>query len=184
MSLGRTRRRPGPVLRTLAAQAHPGSAAAAAAQRLSKRAYNQLLVRANLYRRGPMSRVELGQTTGLPLSALTVVCGDLIEQGFVAERGRAISSESTEGARGRPRTLLEIAASSSASSASATSRRSSRRWRSISRETSAGVTVTRRRSARSRTGLLAAMRTALTEALTSSPLPPDRLLAVGCADPD
>jgi predicted NBD/HSP70 family sugar kinase len=76
-------------------------------QRMSipKSAYNQLLVRAILFHRGPASRIELGQITGIPLSVLTETCGSLMAQGLIRETHRA--SPSGNG-RGRRRAVLEI----------------------------------------------------------------------------
>ena len=76
-------------------------------QRMSipKSAYNQLLVRATLFHRGPASRVELGQITGIPLSVLTEICGSLISQGIIRETHRATPSGN---GRGRRRAVLEV----------------------------------------------------------------------------
>src|SRR2546427_603066 len=76
-------------------------------QRMSipKSAYNQVLIRATLFHRGPASRVELGQITGIPLSVLTDICNRLIDQGMIRETHR--SNPSGNG-RGRRRAVLEI----------------------------------------------------------------------------
>jgi predicted NBD/HSP70 family sugar kinase len=70
---------------------------------ISKSAYNELLIRATLFHRGPASRIELGEITGVPLSVLTGICSRLIDQGLICETHRVSPS-----GRGRRRAVLEI----------------------------------------------------------------------------
>ncbi|WP_172992219.1 ROK family protein [Lacipirellula parvula] len=73
--------------------------------RSSKRAYNRSLVCAALFHEGPRSRVGLKQSTGLPLSRLSDICGSLITEGVVRE---SMISPAAGTGRGRPRSLLEL----------------------------------------------------------------------------
>ena len=49
--------------------------------RMTKSAYNRRLVCATLFHSGPESRVGLHHRTGLPLSGLTEICGELLRDG-------------------------------------------------------------------------------------------------------
>ena len=146
--------------------------------RISKRAYNQLLVRATLFRNGPASRVELGTLTGLPLSALTLVCSDLLEQGFISEPEPA-PARST--ARGRRRKLLEINASGLGVvclrydgfivESCVADLAGYVRWRKTWNQ------------ARNAEQIARLLPVALEEALSATPIPQRKLIAVGVADP-
>ncbi|RIK87896.1 MAG: hypothetical protein DCC67_01345 [Planctomycetota bacterium] len=71
----------------------------------SKRAYNRSLVCAALFHEGPRSRIDLQQATGLPLSRLSDICGDLLSDGVIRE---SMVTPAVGGGRGRPRSLLEL----------------------------------------------------------------------------
>lgn len=73
--------------------------------RNSKRAYNRSLVCASLFHEGPRSRVGLKQTTGLPLSRLSEICGELLRDGVIRE---SMVTPPTGSGRGRPQSLLEL----------------------------------------------------------------------------
>jgi predicted NBD/HSP70 family sugar kinase len=71
----------------------------------SKRAFNRSLVCAALFHKGPHSRVDLKQATGLPLSRLSDICGSLLDEGLIRE---SMVTPPNGGGRGRPRSLLEL----------------------------------------------------------------------------
>src|SRR5512146_783892 len=73
--------------------------------RITKPAYNRLLVCAVLFHEGPESRSGLRRRTGLPISRLSEICGDLLHDGLVRE---SIVAPPGGNGRGRPQTLLEI----------------------------------------------------------------------------
>lgn len=73
--------------------------------RNSKRAYNRSLVCASLFHEGPRSRIGLKQSTGLPLSRLSDICGSLLNEGVIRE---SMVSPASGTGRGRPRSLLEL----------------------------------------------------------------------------
>jgi predicted NBD/HSP70 family sugar kinase len=73
--------------------------------RNSKRAYNRSLVCASLFHEGPHSRIGLKQATGLPLSRLSEICGDLLRDGVIRE---SMIAPPTGSGRGRPQSLLEL----------------------------------------------------------------------------
>jgi predicted NBD/HSP70 family sugar kinase len=75
------------------------------AKRITKPAYNRLLVCATLFREGPESRVGLHHRTGIPLSRLSEICGDLLRGGLIRE---SVVTPAGGNGRGRPQTLLEI----------------------------------------------------------------------------
>lgn len=74
-------------------------------KRITKPAYNRLLVCATLFRDGPESRVGLHHRTGIPLSRLSEICGDLLRAGLIRE---SVVAPAGGSGRGRPQTLLEI----------------------------------------------------------------------------
>ncbi|WP_165219630.1 ROK family protein [Aquisphaera insulae] len=74
-------------------------------RRVTKPLYNRQLVCASLYRDGASSRVALHQATGIPLSRLSGLCGELIREGLVRE---GVVAPAEGNGRGRPQTLLEI----------------------------------------------------------------------------
>jgi predicted NBD/HSP70 family sugar kinase len=74
-------------------------------ERHSKRAYNRSLVCASLFHEGPHSRIGLKQATGLPLSRLSEICGDLLRDGVIRE---SMITPPTGSGRGRPQSLLEL----------------------------------------------------------------------------
>lgn len=76
-----------------------------AGRKVTKPRYNRQLVCSTLHRVGPSSRVALHQTTGIPLSRLTTICGELIRDGLVRE---CLVAPAEGSGRGRPQTLLEI----------------------------------------------------------------------------
>lgn len=76
-----------------------------AGRRVTKPRYNRQLVCAALYREGASSRMRLHQLTGIPMSRLSEICGELIRDGLARES--AVAPAGGNG-RGRPRTLLEI----------------------------------------------------------------------------
>lgn len=88
-----------------------GAAAAAAGiwfpagRKVTKPQYNRQLVCATLHREGPSSRVGLHQSTGIPLSRLSEVCGELIREGLVRE---SVVAPAEGSGRGRPQALLEM----------------------------------------------------------------------------
>jgi predicted NBD/HSP70 family sugar kinase len=74
-------------------------------ERNSKTAYNRSLVCASLFHEGPRSRIGLKQATGLPLSRLSDVCGELLRDGVIRE---SMLTPPTGSGRGRPQSLLEL----------------------------------------------------------------------------
>lgn len=74
-------------------------------RRITKPAYNRLLVCATLFHEGPESRVGLRRRTGLPVSRLSEICGSLLREGLLRE---SIVAPPRGAGRGRPQTLLEI----------------------------------------------------------------------------
>jgi len=76
-----------------------------AGRKVTKPQYNRQLVCATLHRDGPSSRVALHQATGIPLSRLSEICGELVRDGLARERVVAPAEGS---GRGRPQGLLEI----------------------------------------------------------------------------
>lgn len=74
-------------------------------RRITKPAYNRLLVCATLFREGPESRVGLHHRTGIPLSRLSEISGDLLRAGLIRE---SVVAPAGGNGRGRPQTLLEI----------------------------------------------------------------------------
>jgi predicted NBD/HSP70 family sugar kinase len=64
---------------------------------------NRSVLLTELYRNGPLSRHELGQTTALSLASVSNLVGELIAEGLVEEAG------SVESDGGRPRVLLRVA---------------------------------------------------------------------------
>lgn len=74
-------------------------------ERNSKVAYNRSLVCASLFNEGPRSRIGLRQATGLPLSRLSDICGDLLRDGVIRE---SMVAPPTGSGRGRPQSLLEL----------------------------------------------------------------------------
>lgn len=73
--------------------------------RLTKPAYNRLLVCAVLFHEGPASRVGLRRRTGLPMSRLSAICAELLQDGLVRE---SLVTPAGGNGRGRPQTLLEL----------------------------------------------------------------------------
>lgn len=73
--------------------------------RNSKRAFNRSLVCASLFHNGPRSRVELQETTGLPLSRLSDICGELLREGVIRE---SMTAPAAGKLGGRPRSMLEL----------------------------------------------------------------------------
>lgn len=73
--------------------------------RITKPAYNRRLVCATLFHEGPESRVGLHHRTGLPLSGLSEICGELLREGLIREGPAAPAGGN---GRGRPQTLLEV----------------------------------------------------------------------------
>lgn len=148
--------------------------------RLSKGTYNRLLVRAALFHRGPASRVELKQLTGLPLSALTEICRDLLCAGLIRETSTVRPSGS---GRGRRRTLLEINAAGLGVACLVYDRE---RVEAVVADLSGAVRWRRRWNgpfAGSRAQLSRRLRSALKAALRAAEDTPVRLLAVGAGDP-
>lgn len=76
-----------------------------AGRKVTKPQYNRQLVCATLHREGPSSRVGLHQATGIPLSRLSEICGELIREGLVRE---SVVAPAEGSGRGRPQALLEI----------------------------------------------------------------------------
>jgi len=76
-----------------------------AGRKVTKPRYNRQLVCAALYREGASSRMRLHQVTGIPMSRLSEICGELIRDGLARESAVAPAGGS---GRGRPRALLEI----------------------------------------------------------------------------
>lgn len=74
-------------------------------KRITKPDYNRMLVCATLFHEGPQSRVGLHQRTGVPLSRLSELCGDLLRSGLIRE---SVVAPAGGNGRGRPQTLLEI----------------------------------------------------------------------------
>jgi predicted NBD/HSP70 family sugar kinase len=64
---------------------------------------NRSVLLAKLYRDGPLSRQELGQSTALSQATVSNLVGELIEEGLVEEAGFVESDG------GRPRVLLRVA---------------------------------------------------------------------------
>nr|MDT0656683.1 ROK family transcriptional regulator [Micromonospora sp. DSM 115978] len=64
---------------------------------------NRSVLLTNLYRDGPLSRYELGQTTALSQASVSNLIGEMIGEGLVEEAG-AVESDG-----GRPRVLLRVA---------------------------------------------------------------------------
>jgi predicted NBD/HSP70 family sugar kinase len=83
----------------------PDLAWLAAGKRITKPAYNRLLVCSTLFREGPESRMGLHERTGIPLSRLSEICSELIRAGLVRE---GFVAPAGGGGRGRPQTRLEI----------------------------------------------------------------------------
>ena len=147
--------------------------------RLSKGEFNRRLVRAAVCQSAPISRVELGELTGLPLSALTNLCGELIASSYLRERTAAAPGEN---GLGRRRTLLEPDLESLGVAAVQYDRHSvdaaivdlsgAVRWQNSYHGPFTDA-------ARLSKGIVAA----ITDALDASPIKHKRLLAVGAADP-
>ncbi|MBN1488657.1 MAG: ROK family protein [Phycisphaerae bacterium] len=74
-------------------------------RRMTKPVYNRLLVCASLFHEGPESRVGLHHRTGLPISRLSEICGELLRDGLIRE---SVVAPPGGNGRGRPQTLLEI----------------------------------------------------------------------------
>jgi predicted NBD/HSP70 family sugar kinase len=74
-------------------------------KQITKPAYNRLLVCATLFHEGPESRVGLQRRTGLQVSRLSEICGDLLREGLIRE---SVVAPANGNGRGRPQTLLEI----------------------------------------------------------------------------
>lgn len=74
----------------------PGLAWFPNGNQITKPAYNRLLVCASLFHEGAESRVGLHRRTGLPLSRLSDICGDLLRDGLIRE-----SVVTPAGGRGR-----------------------------------------------------------------------------------
>lgn len=85
--------------------ARPGFVGFSNGNRITKPAYNRLLVCAVLFNEGPESRVGLRRRTGLPNSRLSEICGDLLREGLIRE---SVVAPPGGNGRGRPQTLLEI----------------------------------------------------------------------------
>src|SRR4051812_47154322 len=74
--------------------------------RITKPAYNRLLVCASLFHEGPGSRVGLRRRTGIAISRLSEICGELIRDGLIRECEEAPAAG--ENGQGRPQTMLEV----------------------------------------------------------------------------
>ncbi|AGA31415.1 ROK family protein [Singulisphaera acidiphila] len=83
----------------------PGLAWFPNGNQITKPAYNRLLVCASLFHEGAESRVGLHRRTGLPLSRLSDICGDLLRDGLIRE---SVVTPAGGTGQGRPQTLLEI----------------------------------------------------------------------------
>src|SRR4051812_38777280 len=84
----------------------PGFAGFADGPRMTKPAYNRLLVCASLFHEGPASRVGLRRRTGVAMSRLSEICGELIRGGLIRECEEAPAAG--ENGQGRPQTMLEV----------------------------------------------------------------------------
>src|SRR5262245_34269640 len=147
--------------------------------RLSTKTRDRRLVLATLYHGRPLSRVELGEVTGLALSALTSLCRELIRDGLIRES--QMVSPPGKG-RGRRRTLLEVALRSPG----VCSINYVRRHLEAAVVDLAGNVQWRDRVERQTRGapdLIPRLKRTLRAALRASPLPAHRLLAVAAADP-
>lgn len=83
----------------------PGLAWFGNGKQITKPAYNRLLVCASLFHEGAESRIGLHRRTGLPLSRLSEICGDLLRDGLIRE---SVVAPAGGTGQGRPQTLLEI----------------------------------------------------------------------------
>lgn len=147
---------------------------------MPKRLYNRQLVRALLHRDGPASRLELGRKTGLPLSALTTLCSQLIREGFLEEQSVSVQAQA---GRGRPRVRLQLAYGKLGTVCLA---HSPEVIRAAVVDLGGGVRWERAfpchrgLSPKDRLGLLCG---AASTAIAESPLPRTKLLGIGVAEP-
>jgi len=161
-------------------EARNGGVQAFAGRALPKRIYNHQLIRAVVFHEGPLSRLDLGQRTGLPLSVLTGLCADLIENGYLEEHSAAPGQRAR---RGRPRTFLRLAGGKLGA---VCLRHGLEEIHAAVVDLDGALRWERRHAcspkldARGRADLLVK---AAREALRSSPLSRERLLGVGLADP-
>ncbi len=130
-------------------------------------------------RRGPMSRAELSQITGLTKSAVTMLTGEMIRQGLLRETGLAPKSHRA----GRTCILLNI----EGSYAFAVGLHLHRRWISVTAVDLTGTPIfdfTERTAAFADTKeVLQYIRTSLQEGMRQAALSPDRLVGIGVACP-
>lgn len=72
------------------------------------RRQNRSLVLAALRRRAPVSRVELGEATGLSPATITAITADLISEGLVVADEPEAADAVAQARRGRPRVMLRL----------------------------------------------------------------------------
>lgn len=70
------------------------------------RAINRLSVLDSIRRHGPISRVEISERTQLSTTTVSAITASLLDDGLILTRH--IGDIRTEGARGRPRVMLEL----------------------------------------------------------------------------
>lgn len=70
------------------------------------RAINRLSVLDNIRRHGPISRIEISERTQLSTTTVSAITASLLDDGLILTRH--IGDIRTEGARGRPRVMLQL----------------------------------------------------------------------------